>query len=51
MVHIVNNYDKLRFNVGLNREESITQLKTQKGKELDPILCEKFCQMIEEFKL
>ena len=51
MVHIVNNYDKLRFNVGLNREESITQLKTQKGKELDPILCEKFCQMIDEFKL
>lgn len=51
MVHIVNNYDKLRFNVGLNREDSITQLKMQKGKELDPILCEKFCQMIEEFKL
>lgn len=51
MIHIVNNYDKLRFNVGLSIEESIKQLKIQKGRELEPILCEKFCQMIEEYKL
>jgi len=51
MIHIVNNYDKLRFNVGLNSKESIKELIKQKGKELEPQLCEKFCQMIEEFKL
>ena len=51
IIHIVNNYDKLRFNVELNIEESIKQLSIQKGKELDPILCEKFCQMIQDFKI
>lgn len=51
IIHIANNYDKLRFNVGLNHEDSIKQLSSQKGKELEPVLCEKFCQMIQEIKL
>lgn len=51
IIHIVNNYDKLRFNVGLSVVDSIKQLLTQKEKELEPVLCEKFCQMIQEIKL
>lgn len=51
MIHIVNNYDKLRYNVGLSVKESIKHLKSQMGQELEPILCEKFCHMIGEFKL
>jgi len=51
IIHIANNYDKLRFNVGLNSEESIKQLYSQIGKELEPVLCEKFSQMIQEIKL
>lgn len=47
MIHVVNNYDKLRFNVGLSVEDSLKELLKQKSKELEPKLCDQFCEMIK----
>jgi len=47
MIHIVNNYDKLRFNVGLSVDDSLNKLLKQKSKELEPKLCDQFCEMIK----
>jgi len=47
MIHIVNNFDKLRFNVGLSIEDAIKNLQSQKSLELDPELCDRFCEMIK----
>lgn len=50
MIHIVNNYDKLRFNVGLSVEEAIKHLQAQKSIELEPKLCDQFCEMIKSYE-
>ncbi len=50
MIHIVNNYDKLRFNVGLSVEDAIKELQTQKSIELEPKLCDQFCEMIKSYE-
>jgi len=50
MIHIVNDYDKLRFNVGLSIEDTIKHLQNQKSLELEPKLCDQFCEMIKSYE-
>ncbi len=46
IIHIINDYDKLRYNLGLNQTQAIEQLYAKKGNELEPNLVDKFCEMI-----
>lgn len=51
IIHIVNDYDKLRHNVGLSQADSIERLLAKKGNELEPALVDSFCQMLKATKL
>ncbi len=47
MIHIVNNYDKLRFNFGLSEEDALNHLLSLRNNELEPTLCDTFYGMFK----
>lgn len=51
IIHIINDYDKLRYNLGLNQTQAIEQLYSKKGNELEPNLVDEFCEMIMKSSL
>jgi hypothetical protein len=40
----------LRFNAGLSIQEALCQLQSQKTNELEPKLCDQFCEMVKSYE-
>lgn len=51
MIHIVNEYDKLRYNFGLSDEDVLNELMKKRGNELEPELLDQFFRMAQNNRL
>jgi HD-GYP domain-containing protein (c-di-GMP phosphodiesterase class II) len=51
MIHIVNEYDKLRYNFGLSDEDALNELMKKRGNELEPELLDQFFRMAQNNRL
>lgn len=54
IIHCINNFDKLRYNLNLSVDNALERLMAQSNFELEPKLCHQFIEMIKSnqiFKL